>query len=406
MNLAFQIARRYLVAKKSHNVINIISLISVVGVMVGSMALVIVLSVFNGFGDLVISLYDSFDPDVKITATQGKFFNPATAEINNLQKIKGITAVSFCLEENALIKHEDRQCIATIKGIDSAWIKVNSIDEKIVDGESLLSQNKKTFAVLGSQIAYSLSVNLETPFTVLNIYTPKKGEFNVLIPEESFNTLSITPTGVFSIQQEFDAKYILVPLRFARELTGEEQNVSSIEIALAHDADKEKVLSEIKSTLGKTYDVKSRAQQHDFFYKILKSEKWIVFLILTFILIIATFNILGTLTMLVIEKQRDIKHLQNMGAPTSLIKRIFLFEGLMITTLGAITGIAIGLIVCLLQQKFGFISLGNPDAFVVNAYPVSIQWMDVIYVFLSVTAIGFAASWFTSSRLVGKVVGG
>lgn len=372
--------------------------------MIGSMALVIVLSVFNGFGDLVISLYDSFDPDVKITASLGKYFNPSAPEIQNLKKISGINALSFCLEENALLKHDNRQYIAAIKGIDSSWTSVNHIEQKITDGALITQANTKKFAVFGSQVAYMLSINLESPFTAIEIFMPKKGKINLLFPDQSFNTLSVTPTGVFSIQQEFDAKYVLVPLHIARELTGESENISSIEVALNPQSDKEKVLTEIKAVLGKNYIVKSRDQQHDFFYKILKSEKWIVFLILSFILVIATFNILGTLTMLVIEKQRDIRFLQSIGAAPLLIKNIFLFQGLMITLLGATLGIILGVTICLLQQKFGFVPLGSSDAYVVNAYPVSLRLADLFFVLATVTAIGLTASWFTSGRLVGKVL--
>ncbi len=403
MNLPLKIATRYLIAKKSHNIINIISLISVIGVFVGSMALIIVLSVFNGFGNLVLQLYDSFDPDIKITTAQGKFFDPASIDLKKIKNINGVDAICFTLEENALIKNEDRQCIATIKGVDSNFIYTSRITENIIDGNFSLSDVEIPSASVGSVIAYTLSLNLAATFNALTIYVPKKDASFTNIAEEAFYEKTIQPTSVFGIQQDFDSKYVLVPLQFAREITGEEKRVSAIEISILKNADAKNIITQISSITEKNFLVKDRIQQHDFIYKILKSEKFAVFLILSLIMIIAIFNILGTLTILIIEKKRDIGILKNLGAPLQTIKGIFFAEGILITVIGAVAGIVCGLLICYLQIHFSLIKFSNEGAMVVDAYPVMIQWLDVVYVLLTVGGVGMLATWFTTEKLVRKL---
>lgn len=403
MNLPLKIAKRYLIAKKSHNIINVISLISVIGVFVGSMALIIVLSVFNGFGNLVLELYDSFDPDIKITSAQGKFFDPALIDLKKIKNINEINAICFTLEENALIKNEDRQCIATIKGVDSNFIYTSSITEKIIDGNFSLSDAGTPSASIGSVIAYTLSLNLAATFNVLTVYVPKKDASFTNIAEDAFYEKAIQPSSVFGIQQDFDSKYVLVPLKFAREITGEEKRVSAIEISTQRNADAQSIITQINSITGKNFLVKDRIQQHDFIYKILKSEKFAVFLILSLIMIIAIFNILGTLTILIIEKKRDIRILKNLGATLQNVKGIFFIEGILITATGAVAGIVCGLLICYAQIHFAFIKFSNQGAMVVDAYPVSIQWLDVFYVLLTVGGVGMLATWFTTEKLVRKL---
>lgn len=403
MNLPLKIAKRYLIAKKSHNIINVISLISVIGVFVGSMALIIVLSVFNGFGNLVLELYDSFDPDIKITSAQGKFFDPALIDLKKIKNINEINAICFTLEENALIKNEDRQCIATIKGVDSNFIYTSSITEKIIDGNFSLSDAETPSASIGSVIAYTLSLNLAATFNVLTVYVPKKDASFTNIAEDAFYEKAIQPSSVFGIQQDFDSKYVLVPLKFAREITGEEKRVSAIEISTQRNADAQSIITQINSITGKNFLVKDRIQQHDFIYKILKSEKFAVFLILSLIMIIAIFNILGTLTILIIEKKRDIRILKNLGATLQNVKGIFFIEGILITATGAVAGIVCGLLICYAQIHFAFIKFSNQGAMVVDAYPVSIQWLDVFYVLLTVGGVGMLATWFTTEKLVRKL---
>jgi lipoprotein-releasing system permease protein len=403
VNLSLKIACRYLVAKKSHNIINVISLISVVGVFVGSMALIVVLSVFNGFGSLVLQLYDSFDPDVKITAVEGKFFNPDLIDLKRIKNIPGVEIICFSLEENALLKNNEQQCIATIKGVDSNFIYTSKISDKIIDGEFSLDNGKIPSACVGSVIAYTLSLNLASAFEALTVFVPRKDVAYSSVAENAFYEKAVQPTSVFGIQQDFDSKYVLVPLSFAREITGEEKNISAIEISTNKNLNEEIILADIKSVAGNNFNVKNRLQQHDFIYKILKSEKFAVFLILALIMIIAIFNILGTLTILIIEKQRDIKILKNMGADLKTVKRIFLAEGLLITVVGAVAGVLLGLLICWIQLKFSLVKFSITGSMVVDAYPVSVEPADVLFVLLTVCAVGVFASWFTSAKLVKKL---
>ncbi len=375
-------------------------MISVTGVMVGTMGLIIVLSVFNGFSNLVLSLYDSFDPDIKITAVKGKSFDPVTIDTNAIKKITGVEVLSWSLEENALIKFSDRQFIGTIKGVDENFLKIADIDSKIIDGELLLENRDQNFAIVGGGIAYSLSLVLNDPFNQLSIYVPKKGKpVSMLNPEEAFNISMIKPSGVFAIQQDFDSKYVLVPLRFARGLIDSPDKVSSLELGIANGTDEDEAALEIKSLLGNDFRVETRLQQHEFLYRILKTEKWAVYFILSFILIIAIFNIIGSLTMLIIEKKKDIGILSALGADNKTIRNVFLLEGILITMLGAFAGLALGGIICLLQQKFGFIKLDNSESFLINSYPVDMQTTDFLYVLAIVFAIGFFAAWYASSKI-------
>ncbi|HKR07528.1 MAG TPA: FtsX-like permease family protein [Bacteroidia bacterium] len=402
MNFPLYIAQRYLVAKKSRNVINIISWVSVIGIAVGTAGLVIVLSVFNGFGDLVISLYNSFDPDVKITVVEGKTFDPADAKMEEIKKIKGVKAITLVLEESALLKYRERQVIATVKGVDENYSETSDVENNIVEGEMLLQKKDKNFAVPGGGIAYTLGMNLDDVFSSLNIYVPKRGREVMLAPENAFTNLLIQPSGIFSIQQDFDSKYVIVPLRFARDLIGEEAKVTALEISLTGSADPELLKIEIAKVAGSQFLVRNRIEQHDFLNKILVSEKWAVYLILSLILLISAFSIIGSLTMLIIDKKQDIAILLSMGADLNVIRKIFLTEGLMISLIGGVAGLIFGWLICLAQQTFSFIRFNENESFVVDAYPVSMQPLDFINVFIIVFVIGAALSWFSSYRLIKK----
>ena len=404
--LALQIARRYLIAKKSQQAINIVSIVSVVGVMVGTMGLIIVLSVFNGFGNLVLQLYDAFDPDIKITSVYSKTFLPDSAGIEKIKQVEGISYLIFTLEENALLRYREKQTIATVKGVSEDFLKSTMIANKLIDGSAILQNGDSNFAIVGGQIAYVLGLHPEDPFHSIGIYMPKRNVKleTALDPSSAFVNLTIHPSGVFAIQQDFDSKYVIVPLRFARELIGHEQNISAIEITVKKGVEIKNVKAQVSQITGNHFDVKDRYQQHDFLYKIINSEKVAVFLILGFILLIATFNIVGSLTMLIIEKKKDIAMLLSMGAEIQLVKRIFFLEGLLISLSGAMSGLLLGWFVCWLQLNFGFIKLEHADAFVVDAYPVLMQPLDFIYVFITVFTIGAMASWYTSWALVKKQV--
>lgn len=393
MNFSFYIAKRYLFARKSKNVINIISAISVVGVSIGTMALIVILSVFNGFNNLVQSLFNSFDPDIKITIKEGKTFSSRAERIQNLKKLKGVLYMSEIIEENALLKYDDRQYIVTVKGVSDEFINMSGIDSMIIDGEFILKENKNNYAVIGQGVALNLAVGLNF-ITPINIYVPKRTQKVSLNPEKAFSRKYIYPSGIFAIQQDFDSRYIIVPIDFARDLLDYSNEVSAIELKLDPVFNKNKIQEEIKKHLGTGYEVKNRFEQQELLYKIMKSEKWAIFLILTFILIIASFNVIGSLTMLIIEKKKDIDTLRSLGTNLSVLRTIFLFEGWMISILGAILGLMTGTIICWIQQHFGLIKIQGSDSFVIDTYPVNIELPDFIYVFLTVLFIGYLAAWY------------
>jgi len=390
MNLSLYIARRYLFAKKSRNAINIISGISVVGVAVGTMALIVVLSVFNGFDELIKSLYSSFDPELKITPVTGKTFNPDSYEFQLVRKHPGVLALSETLEENALLKYGDRQYIATIKGVDDHFTDVTGIDTMIVDGAFNLHLHGGMSAVVGEGIAYYLGIGLNFVNPV-NIYTIRKSAELSMNPEEAIRRKFIFPAGIFSIEQEHNSKYLFVPLEFARDLLGTEKDVTALELKLDPSFDPRLVQAEIRSIIGDSYQVRNRNEQNELFYRIMRSEKWAIFFILTFILIVASFNILGSLTMLILDKKEDILTLRNLGASNILIRKIFLLEGWMISIFGAILGLVIGSGIAWIQSKYGLIKLTGSGSFIIDAYPVVLKIADIFKVFVTVLIIGFLA---------------
>jgi lipoprotein-releasing system permease protein len=388
MNFSLYIAKRYLFSKKSNNVINIITRIAITGVAVGSMALITVLSVFNGIEGLVISMFNSFDPQIKITATQGKVFNPH--KIYNLKNHPAIAYFTEVLEENALIKYKDKQFIGTIKGVDDNFIAMSRLDTLLTDGKFFIANENENNAVVGYGIAANLDINLLNIATPLYIYVPKRtANFNSS-PEEAFNVMPFYPTGIFSVQYEYDTKYILIPIKLARELLLYENEVSAIELGLKSGYNDVKVAEELQALLGDTYIVKDRFKQNDALYKIMKSERLAIYLILTFILIIAAFNVIGSITMLIIDKKQDIIILKNMGATAAGIQKIFFVEGILISLFGAIIGLFMGLLICLAQQHFGLIKLQG--SFAMDAYPVILKVQDFILVFFTVLVIGTVLS--------------
>ena len=402
MNVIFFVGKKYFFSRKSPRAINVISLISVIAVTLGTSALIIVLSVFNGFETLVKSLYNSFDPDIKITAIRGKTFSRDLVLLEDLKKIQGVKFIVPVIEDNALLRYHDRQYVATIKGVTPDFIKMTGLDTMIIDGTMLLQHGDTNFAVVGSGIAYNLNLSIGDFDGQLSVYIPEREKQigTSINPEDAFNRGFILPAGVFSIQQDFDTRYLLVPLRFAEEMTGYGSDVTSVEIGLGSETDKEKCRSEIQALVGDKFLVQDRFQQHELLYKIMKSEKWAVYLILTLILIVAVFNLAGSLTMLIISKQKDIAVMQSMGADTSVIRKIFLTNGLMIAMSGAVAGMVIGFAVCWLQLRYGIVSLGDSGTFVISMYPVEMQLPDFIYIFLTVVAIGLASALYPSLKMV------
>jgi lipoprotein-releasing system permease protein len=404
MNLSLFIAKRYFFSKKSQRAINVISLISVIAIVIGTGALIIVLSAFNGFEKLVVSLYNSFDPDIKVTLNEGKTFDLNSVPLSTLKKIDGIKAITYVLEENALVKYRDKQDIVTIKGVSKEFQQTSGLDTMIADGQFLLQRGDTDYAVVGGAIAYNLKMNLGDFFSQVEVYAPRRNASSLNNPEESFNRRYISPSGIFAVQQEFDAKYIIVPLRFTQEIFEYDSSLSALEIAVLPGTDIEKVITQIKSSLGEKFVVQDRFRQHAIIYRIMKSERWAVFLILAFILLIATFNVIGSLTMLIIEKQHDIAVLHSMGADVSFLRKVFLTEGLFITFIGAVTGLIVGGIICFLQLRYGIVKLSGSGSFVIDAYPMHIQPFDFLYVFITVFGIGLLAAWYPAKKLVEKKI--
>ncbi len=389
MNFPFFIAKRYLISKKSNNAINIISGISVGGICIGTMALVIVLSAFNGLSTLVQSLYNSFDPDIEITIKQGKTFDPAAPEFTELKKVKGIAYYTEVVEGNALLKYNDKQCIATIKGVTGDFEKMSGFDTLVREGNFNVAGNKM---VIGKGIAYILQTGPNDHFSPVSVYAPKRGNINTLNPEDGLNELKMYVSGAFTISDEFDSKYAIMNITKARELLDYTTEVTKIEIGLEKGVNAAEVQSQLKKIAGDKYEIKNREEQNALLYKTFKVEKLWTSIILIFILIIATFNVIGSLTMLIIEKKKDIVILHNMGAGITLIRRIFLMEGILITVIGAASGLFLGTLVCWLQQKFSFVKF--TQGYVVDAYPVAFNPMDFVMITVSVLLIGFFAAWY------------
>ncbi len=401
MNLSLFIAKRYLISKKSHNAINVITGISIAGVTVGTMALIVVLSVFNGFENLVLSLYNSFDSDIEISAKTGKTFEPTEEFYKQIKAISGIAHYTAVIEENALLKYHNKQYIAAIKGMDPAYLKHTGLDSMMADGNLMLQSDSSYFAIVGQGVANKLSINIHDVLSYLVIYVPKRGAGNATLnPESAFSTEAISVNGVFAVQQDFDAKYVLVPIDFARHLLNYKQQVTALEIMLHSSADRAMVETKLRQLCGNQLRVKNRFQQHELLYKIMRSEKWAVFLILGFILIIATFNVIGSLTMLIIEKKKDVQVLKSMGATQGFIRNLFLTEGLLISMVGGLSGIILGTIICQLQLHFGWIKMPGGGSFVIDAYPVKMEFPDVLAVLGTVLLIGFAAAWYPTKKLL------
>jgi lipoprotein-releasing system permease protein len=396
MNLPLYIAKRYLFARKSQNVINIISAISVVGVATGTMALIVILSVFNGFDSLIKSLFSVFDPDLEISLAEGKTFVPVDDHrFNAVKSHPGVAYYTEVLEENALLMYGERQHIATLKGVGENFEGTSGLERMIVEGSlKLRDEYNNNFAVIGRGLANVLGVGLNF-ITPLDIYVPRRTASMAAIitnPEQAFNRKMIFPSGVFSVEQELDMSYVVIPVEFARELLEYRDEVTSIELGLNENFRENQVKEELQQLLGDEFVVKDRYQQHEWLYKVMASEKWAIYLILSFILLVASFNIIGSITMLIMEKKKDMAVLKSMGAGVNLIRKIFLFEGWMISFGGAVAGLIIGLLICLAQMEFGIIKLYGDGSFIIDAYPVELQLSDFFHVLAIVLLIGFFAA--------------
>lgn len=393
MNLSFYIAKRYLFSKKKTNLINIISAISVMGLAIGTMGLIIGLSGFNGFDSLIKSLFSSFDPDLKITIAEGKYFSTDMPAFKEIKQMPDVIYFADVVEDNALLRFNNREVLAIVKGVSKEFQMMSGLDTMIVDGEFKLREGQTNYAVLGQGVAFYLSVGLKLT-DLIDIYVPQKGRKSGSTLEGSFNLGHIYPSGIFQVQQDIDTKYVIVPIEFAHELFETTGKVSAIELKLKEGAPVDQIQKAISMKLGNKFIVKNRYQQHDYLFKTMQSEKFATYLILILILIIASFNIIGSLTMLIIDKKDDITVLQSMGADKPLIRKIFLFEGWSISILGSIIGTIAGIALCKAQMAYGFVKLQGGSSFIIDAYPIKIIPLDILVIFISVVLIGFLASWF------------
>jgi lipoprotein-releasing system permease protein len=370
--------------------INIISGISMLGVLIGSAAFIIILSGFNGLEEVILSLYSNFSPEIKIEPRLGKTFDPNTAYFSTLQHDNRVFSYTEVLQEKALLKYGDKPFIGTIKGVSDDFLKNTQLDSIVQSGSFTLKMNGQHFAVIGSAIQSSLSINVHDQFSPLTIYSPRRRVGSGSNPLNEFVVRSITPAGVFDAGQDFDDA-VIAPIEFVRDLLEQPKNVSAIEINYKKGTDLLSVQQAIQKKIGSAFTIKNRIQQNTELYKTLNFERWSIFLILTFVLIIAIFNIIGSLTMLVIDKRKDIAILTSLGANKQLIQGIFFFEGMMISILGCIGGIVLGLIFCILQQRYGLVKMGSKMT-VLDAYPIALRLSDFGLVFLTVSAIAVIAS--------------
>ena len=397
MNLPFYIARRYLFSRKKHNAINIISAVSVCGVALATLALICTLSVFNGFQDMVASFFTAFDPELKITIREGKVFDGQDARIQSLRSLPEVAVFTQTLEENAMVQYKDRQTMAVLKGVEDNFEDLTEIDSILYGaGEFLLHDSIVDYGVMGVELVATLGTGIEF-VDPLQIYIPKRGaKVNMGNPSASFNHEYLySPGAVFVVnQQKYDSQYILTSLDFIRRMLDYTTEVSAVELKLTPHANLSSVKSKIERLLGNDFVVQDRYEQQADVFRIMEIEKLISYLFLTFILMIACFNVIGSLSMLILDKKDDVMTLRNLGASDHLISRIFLIEGRLISLLGAVIGLVLGLILCFLQQHFGLISLGSSGSFVVDAYPVSVHGWDVLIVFVTVLTVGFLSVWY------------
>lgn len=398
MNFPFFVARRYLFSKKSHNAINIISAISVGGVAIGTLALVVILSAFNGIEGLVESLYESFDPDIKITVTEGKTFAIDDVSPERLAAINGVVYAGPVIEESALITHGNQQTITRMKGMTLQHLTKSGIDSAITSGLHFEGLDEFDYAVLGMGVRHTLALSMRgAGLEPIKFYVPLRGKSYLKDQQGSFRQEYLGAGAEFSINADLDTRYTIVPYDFARDLLQYEKQVTSYELLLAPGTDYLAVKEEVQTIVGTAFEVKGRFEQNELLYKTSRTEKWFTFLILTFILVVATFNIIASLTMLVIDKKRDIQILMSMGCNRSEMRRIFFLQGMLISIFGALIGLVLGLALCFLQSEVGLVPL---DGTIVAYYPVEVAWGDISLIVGTVLVIGFLASWLPVRYLV------
>ena len=413
LNLPFFIARRYLFSKKSTNAINVISIISMVGVAVATMALVIVLSVFNGFHDLVASFFTNFDPQLEVVPVKGKVAAADDAVFMKIRQLPEVDMVSECVQDQALAFYNGQQAMVNIMGVDDNFARMTRIQKILYgDGDFSLQAANLEYGVPGIRLAQTLGMGARWD-GFLKIYAPQReGQLtDMASPADGFVTDSlISPGVVFAVNQaKYDRDYLITSIAFARRLFFRQGMVSKLMVKLKPGTDIDAAKRKIKNLAEGRFNVLDRFEQHADTFRIMQVEKVLAYLFLSFILVVACFNIIGSLSMLIIENKKDVQTLRNLGATDRTLTRVFLFEGRMISALGAVVGILLGLLLCWLQQEFGLVPMGDSSGtFVVNAYPVSVHYSDVLIVFITVLAVGWAAAWYPvrymSRRLLGKAL--
>lgn len=402
MFFPFYLARRYLFSPKKHSAVNIISAVSVCGIALSTLAMVCTLSVFNGFQEMVEGFFTAFDAQLKIVPVQGKVFNPQESRLQQVHSMSSIAVWSKTIEEHAVVQYKQRQAMVTIKGVEQNFEQLTDIDSLLIgSGHFMLTDSEVEYGVLGGDLMSELGTGLQF-IDPLQVYAPKRNvRVNIANPSAAFNRRYLfSPGVVFACnQQKYDAHYILTSLSFARRLFNYDTQVSAIEIKLKPGTDVRKVEREMERILGERFKVLNRYEQQEEVFRIMEIEKLISYFFLTFILVVACFNLVGSLSMLMLDKREDVETLSRLGANRRMIEQIFLSEGRLISLIGALAGIVLGVLLCYLQQWFGLIKLGSGESFLVDAYPVSVHLADLLLIFVTVLVVGFISSWYPVRRI-------
>ncbi len=407
--MVWQFALRYFLARKSTTAINIIAWVSVGAIAVGTAALITVLSVFNGFTGLVKGLYSSFYPTLKVTPSTGKTIILTPDQLKAVAAIPGVAYISSTVEEKAVLRNGYEQTIAVLKGVDSQFTHVAGVQRKLVRGKFDLGHENGYQAVFGLGVESALGVDVEHSLVPVNVYIPRRDAsdagFSAAMPEQALSMGVLYPTGTFAIQQDFDSKYVITDIGFLRNLLGMSAGeMSALELSLQPGASEQRVRQKVQELLGDSVKVLTRVEQNVTIYNVMQTEKWVTYVFLSFILVIAAFNMIGSLSMLVIEKQKDITILKAMGSRNSLVQRIFLSEGLIIAGIGSVIGFTLAVTICLLQQHFGLVKLGG-GSFLIDAFPVEMHGEDFALVSITILVIGVLASWYPASRAARQEIG-
>jgi len=404
VNTTFFFAKRYLLARKSHNLINIITWISVLGVGVGAFALIVVLSVFNGFEKVISTMISQLSADLVIEPASGKTIQLNTFPMEQILALDATRGVVKIVEEDALFRYGSRQHVGVLRGVSEGYEALTAMDSITIQGSLLLEYSGQHYAMLGSGVAWYLDINPRNPAALLQVLVPSRGNPSVMQFEQAFNQDAISISGIYSSQQEMDATHVIVPYGWAASLMEYEGMATSIDVFAKNKTSIKEFKVEIKQIIGSGFLVKDQFEQQETLYHIMRSEKWAIYIILTFILIMATFNVIGSLSMLIVDKRKDINILKYLGADQVFLKRLFLAEGLMISVLGGVIGLLAGIILVLAQEHFGLLKLGGElGAFVIDVYPVQLVWQDVMMVFLTVMVVGGLSAVFTVYKALKRI---